>query len=804
MHHSLRATLAYPALRTFVLLAAGIVTVVQHPVELRILFLPALCASACALLGAVLSLRWRAFTVLRDVALGALLMLAGMLLAANALQSLPHVLLEHADTAENVLLRGTVESPSRATPGGSSVVLRSEWLATATDTIAVNERLRVYLSRSMYDRADTLPRVAPGDVLELRGKLRSPRPARNPFGFDARAMLMQEGITCTFAVNKGSNVQRIEHRPPWPPLAMLWSVREEVARRIADLFAATHAAIMKGLLLGDRGDIDSDVLDDFRITGIMHVLAVSGLHAGIIVTMVLVPLQRAPYWLRGLLAVSAVWVFAGITGFAPPVTRAAIMSTVLIAGVLVQRRGASVNTLAVAGICIVINDPLALTGLSMQLSFGAVLGILLFHERITRVLSLPLPRRWAKGLAASLLSLLALTLAAQVCTLPLTTSTFGYISIVGVLVNLVVVPLVFVVVSCGMLAVCASLLSPWLASAFASTATGALDLVLLVSAWSAELPWAAVDVPALSAISVLLYILGILYFERGEGRVLNKYSVFVLLLGTALVWSVALRPLEKPLLRCVFLDVGQGDAIVLCTPSGRTMLVDTGPSMGESDSGARTIVPWLRRNGIDTLDALVLTHPDDDHIGGAVSVLEACVVRNVYIACTWPVQPQVVAVRQRIRDEGALVHDARAGDVIALDPQLRIHVLSPPDSVGCTASNEHSVVLHVRHGARSLLLTGDAEIDSERRMVTRYDSLLRADVLKVGHHGSGTSSEEDFLRTVSPAHAVITAGRLNRFRHPKRDVLARLHAKGTRVHRTDLGGAIIFESDGQRVWRASW
>lgn len=167
-------------------------------------------------------------------------------------------------------------------------------------------------------------------------------------------------------------------------------------------------------------------------------------------------------------------------------------------------------------------------------------------------------------------------------------------------------------------------------------------------------------------------------------------------------------------------------------------------------------------------------------------------------------QPQAVAVRQRIRDEGAQVHDARAGDVIALDPQLRIHVLSPPDSVACTASNEHSVVLHVRHGMRSLLLTGDAEIDSERRMVTRYGPLLRADVLKVGHHGSGTSSEEDFLRTVSPTHAVITVGRLNRFRHPKRDVLARLHAKGTRVHRTDTGGAIIFESDGQRVWRASW
>jgi competence protein ComEC len=328
-----------------------------------------------------------------------------------------------------------------------------------------------------------------------------------------------------------------------------------------------------------------------------------------------------------------------------------------------------------------------------------------------------------------------------------------------------------------------------------------LDLVLLVSAWSADVPWAAVDVPALGVISVLLYIVGVLYFERGEGRLLNKYSVFVLLSGTALVWSVVLRPLEHPVLRCVFLDVGQGDAIALRTPSGRTMLVDTGPSMGESDSGARTIVPWLRRNGIDTLDVLVLTHPDDDHIGGAVSVMEACVVRNIYVACTWPVQPQAVAVRQRMREEGAAIHDARAGDVIALDPQVRIHVLSPPDSVACTASNEHSVVLHLRHGACSMLLTGDAEIDSERRMVARYGPLLKADVLKVGHHGSGTSSSEEFLQAVAPGQAVITVGRLNRFRHPKHSVLARLAAMNTRVHRTDTHGAIILESDG-RMWRS--
>ncbi len=799
MYLSFRVIAGYPAVRLFIAMSVGIVAGRSIAIPTSALFFPAGCLVATSALLLLFAGRHRALSPLRDAALTILLIAAGMCAVSHRLEQLPRAALSMSDTRDKLTVLGVVASAPRSTASGQALLVRCDTLRSPDSTLVLSEKLMLYYTRSSFVAGDVLTPLKPGDRIRAVGKLRSPRPARNPWGFDAREMLLLEGLSVTFGVSKGPDLTVTGYEDPGNIRRLLFDLRSWIGARLSQLFGRSHEPLMRGLLLGDRGDIERDVLDDFRASGIMHILAVSGLHAGIIVSMVLIPLERLRFGIRGALAIAAVWGFAGVTGFAPPVTRAAIMSTLFIVGRVVQRRNTTVNALAAAGVVILILDPLALFTLSFQLSFGAVLGILLFHSRIKTVMLRIFPKKLRKGSLASVVSLLALTAAAQVCTIPLMIPVFGEFSLVGFAVNLPAVPLVFVAVSCGMLAVSFGALWPWLGATLAQTAAGALDFILTISEWSAAQPWAVLRIPEFPQWLIPVYLGFVVLFAYREGWLRQKIVLAGLAIIMLFVVQRAVQPTDAPLARFTFLDVGQGDATVVHFPGEATVLIDTGPSSPTSNSGATVIVPYLRRCGIDTLDVLVLTHLDNDHIGGAISVLEAMVVRRVLIACSWPDHGEPKDVLQCIQREGVIVQDARAGDVLALTDAARLYVLSPEDSIACESSNSHSVVTMLRYGSTRWLFTGDADVEAEARMLLRYDTLLRADVLKVGHHGSTTSTADHFANVVQPEHAVICAGRLNHFKHPKYDVLDRLSSAGASIHRTDIEGAVIFESDGRMI-----
>jgi competence protein ComEC len=799
-----RIIAGYPAVRFFAALALGIVFIQQQPVPSVLLLPPAAGVLFAAVLLWAAALRYRSLAPLRDLALGMLLVVSGMCLASTRLESLPRGMLAAADKRPKVAVGGVVLSSPRSTPSGQSIRFRCDTLITDTGILYPGEEAMLYYTRSSFVAGDTLLPLRPGDRIRAEGKLRSPRPARNPWAFNARDMLLQEGMTTTFGVSKGSDLTLIAYEAPGFIQETLHSIRIWISDQLGLLFSPSHLGLMRGLLLGDRGDIERDVLDDFRASGIMHILAVSGLHAGIIVTMVLIPLERLRFGIRGVLAIAAVWTFAGMTGFAPPVQRAAMMSTLFIMGRIVQRGNTTVNALSVAGAVILLMDPLALFSLSFQLSFGAVFGILVFQERVKRTLLRLLPKRWRKGFLATVVSLFALTASAQLCTVPLTLPLFGEFSVAGFGVNLIAVPLVFVVVTCGMLSALLQPLWQWSASMLAHSATGALDLILFVSQWSASQPWAVWRPSAVPWWLLPIYALSIAWLAHREGRLRQKLALLTLALSSLMVLHAAMAPPEPERLRVSFLDVGQGDAALLQFPGNVSVLIDTGPSSPTSNAGATVIVPYLRRLGIDTLDYLLLTHPDNDHIGGAASVLDGVAVRHVLLTCSWPRRREAQQLLQRIRDEGSIVEDAREGEVIRLHHHAALYMLSPEDSIACDASNHRSLVTLLRYGRTRWLFTGDADIAAERRMLQRYDTLLRADVLKVGHHGSKTSTAAEFVHAVQPRHAVICAGRLNHFKHPKFEVLQRLWNAGSKVHRTDIEGAVLLESDGENIWKRRW
>ncbi len=804
MRHPWRGIALLPALRIFALLALGVFLQWNAPAELTSLRTAGGVLLTASILLLPAARRWPVLHPLRDGTLAVLLVCCGMLRCGETLHGFSLDMLPFADQKEKVVIRGSVTGVTRIAADRQRFVLDVAGIQRGAETQAVTGRVMLSYGRSRYDDSDTLAHVRTGDVLEARCRLRVPRPPRNPHAFDARSWLLQEGLLLQASVSKGSDLRIIRHgAAPWWRL-LVGSLRDGARAAISELYETAHTPLMNGLLLGDSSGIDEDTLDDFRRSGILHILAVSGSHSVIVLMMVFYPLERLRFPLRAAVAIAALWLFAAITGFAPPVTRATLMATLFLVGVLLQRGGNSVNTLATAGIIIVIVDPLSLLGLSFQLSFVAVLGIVLFQGRIQCTLAELLPKRLRGRHTDTLLSLVALTIAAQALTLPLLTDSFGQLSLSGLLTNVVAVPLVFMIVCCGILSVLVLPLWTALAQLFAATAGSALELLLVTSDLLAAVPHGVVDVPALPSSVLILYVAAVAYLSATPGRMRQKIIILALFITTAVMSGTALSPSPQPRLRVTFLDVGQGDAILLEIPGTDAWLIDTGPGDARMNSGTFTILPFLRANGITRLGGLVITHPDNDHAGGAVALLNGVRVDSAFISCSWSPEGEMGTLLATMKDRTRGVRDLRAGDRFALGTKARIYVLSPPADIDCTPSNDNSIVLLLVYGNTRFLFCGDAGVEAERRMIARYDTFLRADVLKVGHHGSSTSTSPGFAVKVKPRHAVICVGRNNHFNHPRQEILDRLRLVGARIHRTDIEGAVIFESDGTRVRKLRW
>lgn len=831
MRRSLRRIARLPAVRFLLPFTAGLILQWHRPVPVAVLLSAAFALFTAAALLWLLHARLRPelrsrLPPLRNAAAVLLLLIAGMMHCRSALRTEHCDVLNFADRRERVLLTGVVAEDPRVAPDrlrfrlrctdivpGESVASPTaespEKLSTAcesggaaADSLPVMGTVMVSYRRSAWEDSDTLQDLRWGDVVRLRCRLRTPLTPRNPGGFDARSWMISEGPLLFCSVSKGSDLEIIGFEDPGAAAQMITVMRRQTRRIIDQRYEPEHAAIMAGLLLGDRGGIGDDVMEDFRDAGIMHILAVSGLHAGIILLIVFMPLERLRYPLRAAIALLVLWCFAAMTGLAPPVVRAALMSTLFLGGVILQRRSDPVNSLAAAALVILLIDPLALFGLSFQLSFAAVLGILLFHERVCEALLRPLPRRMRRSATRVPANLLALTISAQSLSLPLLAGSFGQVSPSGLLVNLPAVPMVFLAVTCGACSIVTGALG-WLSLRFAAVAGTALDVILLSADAAVRLPFATLSIPQLPAAAWIGYLVMLAWIGSSEGRLKQKL-VMLVVATLALIACMRTAPQEHAVLRVAFLDVGQGDAAVIHLPAGEAVLVDAGAADERYDAGERVILPYLHRCGIRRLHALVLTHPDNDHRGGARAVLEAMPAGNILLGGRWPGEGEAGDLLRLMRSSGAAMQDVRAGSRLPLPGDVMLYVLSPPADSLLESSNEHSVVFRLDYGRTRFLFTGDADTEAEERMVRRYGGFLRATVLKVGHHGSATSTADAFLAQVRPSIAVISAGRNNRFRHPDGGVGARLLETGAHILRTDVDGAVLLESDGKDVREVMW
>jgi len=585
--------------------------------------------------------------------------------------------------------------------------------------------------------------------------------------------------------------------------------RSRLQARLGELFPS-QGAIVEALVLARKEGLSPEIREAFARAGTAHLLAISGFHVGVVVGLLLLlgGWMGLSHPARFLLGSVGVWVYVLIIGLPDAALRAAFILSLLAAGRIVGRPVAPLGALAGAFLLFIVADPGCLLRIGFQLSFAGAVGLMVGSGPagglLGRVPVLGRHRVVTSGLAAGISATLA--------TLPLVAWHFGRVSLVGIPVTLLATPLVTLAIPGIFLSLLASLVHPVLGRFLAMGVEADLWMLTRTVSRAAELPFASAWVSRPAVMAACAGVLLAAFARRlappgTRGRILLPVGA----LSGALLWPAADLVLNRGILEMVVLDVGQGDALALRSPKGQWMLVDAGPQTESYDAGERVILPYLRQRGAGGLALLALTHPDMDHVGGSGAILRQYPVGAVLDPGRIVGSQVFMDALRGARAGGVPWRVVQAGDSVALDG-VALRVLwppgeaedgerssgGPPETPGLRAlagegNNEASVVLELRFGDFAALLTGDAPTEVEEAILPELLS-RRIQILKVGHHGSATSTSSALLERISPETAVISVGRRNRYGHPSPSVLRKLDEAGVAIFRTDRDGPLVIRA----------
>lgn len=566
------------------------------------------------------------------------------------------------------------------------------------------------------------------------------------------------------------------------------------AARAIDRTFAEDAPLARALLVADQRQIPTEMRDRYAAAGIIHMLSISGLHVAVIAAAVELMFQVGRLSRRASLlgAMVVTVLYVAVIGAPAPALRSASMLGVSVLARLVQRPTSVWASWAV-GAFVPLVDPRTALDAGYQLS---VLGMcaIVAADRLWR-------RRFAHrldGVKGKLARDLVASLLASAVTAPLVAWMFGRVSLIAPLSNLIATPVITLAQPVLFLALLASPVET--VARFFAQAVHPLLFAFDWIAWRASsLPFAAITVGTTPLAACLAALAAGALIVASTSRHPARPAIMAM----AAVSMMAVLPFvpirSDNRVELDVLDVGQGDAILLRTDRGRWIVLDAGPAWRGGDAGRSAVLPFIQRRG-GRLDTFVLSHPHTDHVGGAASVINALkprVYRDAAFAGGSRAYGGSLLAAQRRDVEWKRV---RAGDSLRLDG-VTVSFLAPDSAwtVGLNDPNLASTIALVRYGDVRFLLVGDAELEEENWLVARYGNDLRADVLKVGHHGSSTSSSDAFLRAVRPSLAIISVGAGNQYGHPSEDVLYALARAGAEVMRTDQLGTVTIRTDGKRI-----
>ncbi|MGM0752243.1 MAG: DNA internalization-related competence protein ComEC/Rec2 [Bacillota bacterium] len=637
--------------------------------------------------------------------------------------------------------------------------------------------LRYYFSSEEEKRQ--FQQVKPGFACEVKGELTEPKPNKNPNLFHYKNYLAQRGVYWILDIQAFGEC---EDQSGWKHA--LIHLRFDGLKKIEREFPTSTVGVTQALMFGETNMISEDTMQAFRELGVVHLLAISGLHVGLIFAILHYFLLRI-----GITNEAVTWIgiffllcYILLTGASPSVIRASSMLIVILMSRKVAKGLNTIDSLAVVFIIIVLYEPFSIFNVGFQLSFMVSFSLVISSSAILNT-------------SSSIVQLLKVTLVAQLSSLPIVIYHFYEFSLIGFLTNLLYVPLFSLIVLplCIVVYFLTSFLSlEWLLLIYKYL----LDGIQWISSAIASFPFSTIVLGKPHFLLLLGYFFVIyIVFIWFEQRKYILSGLFLLLYAG----SHMLINTYNPYGEIVFIDVGQGDATLIKLPYNRgTYLIDTGGEVqfpkekweerkNRFSVGEDIVVPFLKSKGITSIDTLILTHGDLDHIGGTEAILEEMKVGDLLISPGSEEKGEMkrivkIAQQKGIPVEEALYPHSWGGDKDGL------HVVSPQDKE--YEGNNDSIVLYGEIGFLKWLFTGDLEEQGEKEFIRTFD--LPIDVLKVGHHGSKTSTTEEFLIETNPSVAVISAGETNRFGHPHPEIVERLVRSGITIYSTGENGAITY------------
>ncbi len=653
--------------------------------------------------------------------------------------------------------------------------------------------------RAMF--SGPLTPLAYGDEVLVEGDWsRIPVPG-NPGQYDWRAALSRQRIHGKLQVKPSHGLLLLGHDRGRPWVAAVSWLRQRWERLIRERFTEQEAGLLLSLLLGQRVALDERLNDAFIETGTIHLLVISGSNVALIALLLegCFRLIGLPWRLRLVLSAIGLGGYALLTGWQPPVVRAMLMAWVVLGAYAMDRVISWSNTLAAAALAVVWMNPSQLFDPGFQLSFGAVLCLLVFTGRWQAWLEPHLGWLRPTWLRRYVSISLSATSAVWVGLAPVLAWYFHLVAPVSMLANLIVAPLMSALVCAGTFIL---ILATFLSGALA-WGQGLLTLLLSATvravSWCHAIPGGCWFVGHPAPLFLLGYY-GLVALSVLRSRLRwSPARVLILWVAGIVLWiwsAVARSTVESRWLRVDILDVGHGDSILVRTPDHDTLLVDT----GSQEAGRFQVLPFLRHEGITTLDVLVLTHTDEDHLGGAIPLLQHLRVRRLVTNGVPGDTISARMVRSLIKAQGIGESVVVAGMRLDVGPGAAIDVLHPPPGLvpgTIPKSNDNGIVLKLTKGVDSILLTGDVE-EAGLPWLLRANGALRSTVLKVPHHGSRLGEiGERFFNAVQPEIAVLSVGRVHHL--PAPETLDALRRTGARLYSTRQDGAVSLRTDGERL-----
>lgn len=718
----------------------------------------------------------------------------------------------HPFIDQQVTIQGNIIGTPQQEIEKTYYILRVNALLIDDVVYKTNDMVRVTQYQQLED--EVVPTFHSGDILQISGVLKAPTGPKNPKGFDYKAYLARRNIHSMMTAANW-NVSLIKEGNPFTPGNILAWLGDKASSALDASIGEKEGALLKAMLLGQRWLIEPDIETDFSQVGLAHILSISGMHVGYIVLLLMKisSLLRLQRWTTLIFQTVILIFYCLLVGAAPSVIRATIMAIIYFIGKAQGRRTDTINSAGVAALMILLIHPMDFLDVGFQLSFITVCSIALCYPAIHQRLSF---------IPSKLSSLMAVTLAAQIGTLPLTAYYFNMVSPSAVLINLIILPILGLVVMGGFILIPIGIALPGISSLTGMPIKWLCSMMIEVSSFTANVPFAYIRVISPSIIFIIIFFMVIWLLSRERpGFIKRPYKVCGIIIAVFLAGQLLVHLTSPKELSIVFLDVGQGDCTYIQTPDGKHILIDGGGREG-ANVGKDIVIPFLLKNGIASLDLVVMSHSHEDHISGLIPVMEEIKVKTFMeyppgyidslekteqsgktdLGQTNPSEeenPFYEELKAVVDNKDIDVITASRGQSYRVGNEVWLHILYPDEEVADALSqgneNNYSLVILLEYQDTSVIFTGDIEGGVEQYLSTRTQE--QVDILKVPHHGSNTSSSDNFLEAISPKVGVIQVGN-NMFGHPNPETLSRMDDHGIQVFRNDTQGAILCNYSDQR------